>query len=496
MLSLVRSTKNALASINKTPQDVLSLIPNYWEDSDRDNGLIKLTHVCRSWREIFTSRPSLWTRLDCASIEKTKIYIERSKLSPLEICLGRVNGVPCRVPALILAAAHIGRLRTLEVVGKLSAILPLLADHLYYHAPLLEKIDINHVRGQTPTLPNELFSGDLSSLRELCLAGVTTLLPWRGLSNLTTFKFCRVPGDNILSTQLLDFLKYAPHLRHIHFHDSIPNSSNAPAERVVSLPHLKELSIVAQPAHSILLNHLSIPAGASLRLEFTFSGVESPIPLYLPKPPDNLNNISHVNAVNLCFGSEQRSVRLNGPSGELYMLGNWASEADLPSAGTGRFLRSVLNRFDISRSKWLAITRCQYKPRATIPLTEWEPYLFLHSMEELHTLVLSRCHNLHFISTLNPNKNPDKIVLCPKLEEITLYIKRPDQFHINKMLKMAEGRALRGAKLSGITIVSMGALAPPKEVFQLRKHVSRVECRFDDALPAWDALPATQVQLV
>ena len=65
----------------------------------------------------------------------------------------------------------------------------------------------------------------------------------------------------------------------------------------------------------------------------------------------------------------------------------------------------------------------------------------------LLTLMLTQCKNLPFIDVLNPDKNPSKIVLCPKLEEITLYINHPDEFHIDELLKMAEGRALRGAKL-------------------------------------------------
>ena len=105
--------------------------------------------------------------------------------------------------------------------------------------------------------------------------------------------------------------------------------------------------------------------------------------------------------------------------------------------------------------------------------------------------MLAQCNNLPFIFTLNPDKNPDKTVLCPKLEEIILYIEHPDQFHIDELLSMAEERASRGAKLSKITIVSTNALAPTKEVFQLRKYVSRVKYEFDDTPPVWDFLSVT-----
>ena len=425
------------------------------------------------------------------NVDKTKVYIERSKSSPLEICLRQVGNTSYQEEAFILTVPHIGRLRSLSMTGNPTNVLPTLVEHFSCPVPLLNKLNINLICDRAPILPEELFNGDLSSLHELRLAGAITPLPWRGLLNLTTFELSRVPGDSILLNQILDFFESTPHLHHIQFHDSIPNSSNAPVERVVSLPHLKKLDILAQPAHSILLHHLSIPARASLRLEFTFSSRESPIPSYLPESLENLNNLSHITAINLCFGSKQRSMRTNGPSGELYITGNWARGGLQPHVGEGRFLSS-LNRFDVSRNRRLAITLCSHRRDVHTPAES----RVIRSMEALHTLVLAQCNNLPFIFTLDPDKNPDKTVLCPKLEEIILYVEHPDQFHIDELLSMAEERASRGAKLSKITIVSTNALAPTKEVFQLRKYVSRVKYEFDDTPPAWDFLPVTWMQLV
>ena len=286
-------------------------------------------------------------------------------------------------------------------------------------------MEINFICGRAPALPDELFNGEISSLREFSLAGVITPLSWRRLSNLTVFNLCHVPRDEIRLTQLLDFFEFTPHLHHIQLPDSIPNSSNAPIERVVSLPHLKELSIIAQPSHSILLNHLAIPAGASLRLEFSFSGKESPIPSYLPKSLDNLYNLSHIAAVSFCFGSKRRFVRLHGPSGELRVFGNWQRRNGKPNDGTVRFMKS-LRQFDISRTRRLAITLSRYRLPNVPSTVTWPNYSTLLRMEDLHTLMLIQCNNPPFIQVLNPNKNPEKVVVCPKLEEIILYIKCPD----------------------------------------------------------------------
>ncbi|KAF9789163.1 hypothetical protein BJ322DRAFT_992374, partial [Thelephora terrestris] len=79
----IRSLRNTLAPINKIPDEILALIPDYyWYNFERP-GPIALTHVCRTWREVFTSRSSLWTHLDCKYPEQTRAYLERSKSSPL-----------------------------------------------------------------------------------------------------------------------------------------------------------------------------------------------------------------------------------------------------------------------------------------------------------------------------------------------------------------------------------------------------------------------------
>ena len=337
-------------------------------------------------------------------------------------------------------------------------------------------------------LPDELFSGDLSSLRELSLAGVFTSLPRKEMPNLTTFTLCDIPKDRFPLTRLLNFFESAPYIRYIDLRNSIPSSSDAPAERVVSLPHLKKLKITAQPRHATLLNHISIPAGASITLGFFFSGMESPIPSYLPGSSDGLLNLSDITSINLCFGPDRRLLQLSGPSGELQVLGHWSRGRDKPEVGVSPFVRS-LSQFYLSGSRWLAIQRYHVGPPTAQSITKGCVYPTLCSMKNLYSLTLVYCKNLAFILTLNPKKNSATIVLCPKLKEITLHIEGPDDLQIDELLEMAEERASRGAKLSTMTIVSM-ALAPTKAVFQLRKHVSRVECKFEDVPPEWNALPA------
>jgi len=186
VLNLIRPVKNTFVPVNRTPPELLSLIPDYWEDNYSNGDLIKLTHVCCRSRDIFISRPSLWTRLDCKSVEKTRAYIERSKISPLELHLGGRTHIGGEV--FLLAVPHINQLKTLSAFSWQPAIsarfLPVLVKHFSHPVPLLTKLRINLTLNQVPTLSGTLFNGDPSSLRELHLTGVLMPLSWSGLESV------------------------------------------------------------------------------------------------------------------------------------------------------------------------------------------------------------------------------------------------------------------------------------------------------------------------
>ena len=474
--------RNTFAPVNRTPPEILSLIPDYLEEDDRNKNLIVLTHVCRRWREIFISRPSLWTYLDLNNVEQTRACIERSKCTPLGIYIESSY----EEEALLLVIPHIRRLKTLSVYGDPDELLPVLVEHFSCPLPLLDVLTIDFYCYQPPTLPEKLFDGDLSSLCKLTL-GVIAPLPWRDLSNLTTFKLYDVPEDEILLTQLLDFFESAPYLRHIQLHDSLPSSSNAPTGRVVPLPYLKNLTIRADQPHSILLNHLSIPAGVSLYLAFGLDDEHPPILSYLPESPGSLRNLSHITTVNLSFDLHRVGIQLSGPSGMVHIFGEWGYYEGQPNAGTSLIIQ-FLGELDISRTQRLVITLYRHLPYDPAQITKSTLYQTLHRMEDLRTLILIGCEDLPFIHTLNPDKNPSKIVMCPRLEEVVLYTNRQDPLHVDELVDMAEERATRGAKLSAITI-SIDEVPPEEEVFRLKKHVSRVEYRFDNVVPEWDTLP-------
>ena len=481
MLSLVRSIKNSFAPINRIPQEVLSLIPDYCNAGEE---LVTLTHVCRGWREQFISRSSLWTFLDCASVDRTNVYLKRSKTSPLEIRFEEEEGTSFSSDALLLTVPYLSRLKSLYLSGSSDDLFQF-TKYFTSPAPLLKELKLNFTCTETPTIEDVIFNGNLPSLRKLRLSGITANLAWEDLSNLRTFDLRQVPGNKISVTQLLDLFERTPRLRNIQLWNAFPSSSDAPPGRVVSLPRLKSLTINAQPAHPVLLDHLSIPAGASLSQRFTFSDDKSPIPTYLPKTLDNLKNISHIASINLSFDTGMY-LRLAGSGGGLYMFGGWCGAGTSPPTVDPQVLRS-LSLFNISTVERLKITFYN-TPQQTETAGPPPVYTTLLLMNGLRNLTLTHCHNSPFVSALNPKHNASGTVVCPKLEKIVLHITDRRQFYMNELLEMAKERASGGAKLSTVTIVGSQRCGP--EALELRDYVSHVEYVLHDVEPEWDVIPA------
>ncbi|KAF9647936.1 hypothetical protein BDM02DRAFT_2475488 [Thelephora ganbajun] len=480
VLRLVRFMKNNFTPINRIPPEVFSLIPGYWNGCDMDKNLIALTHVCHGWREVLIGRSSLWTRLNSTNADKTRVYIKRSKSLPLEIALYRRRDSSYLKDVLPLVMPHISRATSINIVGD-KHILQTFTEYASCPVPLLRELIIDVGYNQSLVLSSTLFNGNLPSLCTLSLTGVIPHLSWKSLSKLTTFELYHVVENEISVTRLLDFFVNAPFLCDIKL-GSIPDSSDAPPGRVVSLPRVKSLNVFAGSTNSsILLSHLSLPPGALLHLEFDFGGEESPLPKFLPEAIENLQNISCITSVYFDLCSEEISMRMDGPSGRLSMWGCRTDWSEVIFVDSDRRVLRSLDYFVLSRIQRLAITNYEFPGLEEIDISP--PHHILDGMNDLRTLRLTQCNNLPFILALNPNQNPSRLAVCPKLEDLVLYFDE-DSFNIEELTSMAEERALQDAKLSSITIVGLGFVP---EISGLREHVARVEYRAEDEPPQWDS---------
>jgi hypothetical protein len=423
--------------------------------------------VCRAWRAIFTSRSSLWTDFDCEDAEKTRIYLERSKSSPISVQLVREDGLFPQDPFLQLTPHAIGRLKYLLISTDLDH-LGGITDRLFHPAPLLEELHINSGTVDpfaTPVLPTTLFNGDLSSLRHLLLYSVSTQLPWRNMANLTSFSLGYVTEPRVSVEQFLDFFESAPRLLDIDLTFSAP-SSGARNGRLVSLAHLRKLYVYGYQSPPLLLEHLLIPAGAKMTTEML--SLPGPrIEDHLPRSLDNLRNLSNFTKIRLHFKHIEHSyvgIQFSGPNGQVCMIS--MSSRDEAT----RLVPRSLDVFDLSKTESLEILN-------SYPLSG-DLHQKLLSMTSLRTLRLSLCKDLHlFILALGHDPNSMDPIPCPKLER--LVFRTEERFDIERMVEVASARASGGAPFKSVRITNLGELVSWEGLMKLRKHVLHVENRFE-----------------
>ena len=386
--------------------------------------------------------------------DKTRVYLERSKSSPISLSLDRRGYLSQNDPFFQIIPV-IGQLKSLFTRG--NHIQDIIA-RLIHPAPLLEELSICGGYGSgprsDPVLTTALFGGGLSSLRSLHLRYISTELPWRNMVNLTSFTLARVPPGDVSVRQLLDFFESVPQLHEVDllYATPIPGAQDG---RLVSLSCLKQVGVTSRASNSVLLNQLLIPVGAKLasRVDISHSLIED----HFPKSLQNFRNFSDFTAIRLLAG-QYISMEFSGPNGQVSVVSG-LSQHDLPTLAL-----ESLAHFDTSKTEHLNIGYGKYQfsdllSRVLLP------------MRGLRTLTLS-CETPHsFIHALDPGTSSSGAVVCPNLEELVVENWRtPD---IKSLIGVVAARELRGTKLGFVRITSRGV--HEADELELRKHVLRVE---------------------
>jgi len=432
----------------------------------RNKDVNALTHVCRAWREVFTSRPSLWTHLDLDSQDEdeARVYLERSEPLPIRLSLDREDLMFPSDCFFRIIPQVIGRLGYLLIRGTPENIQNITA-RLPRTAPVLEHLTISayskSLPHRHPVLTPTLFDRDLSSLRSLDLGSIRTELPWRNMVNLTTFSLSHTPPGESSVGHLLDFFRSAPHLREVSLYFATP-TYGVRNGRLVSLAHLKAMMIVDRGPSSVLLDHLLIPVGAELLLQADF--VSSMVGDLLPRCLDNLRNLSDFTTVRLSIGGGSPRMRLSGPNGRVRVTPT-ASRV----SNTSLVLESLL-QLDTSKTE-------QFRIENGWPLSEDLVYRTLLPMKDLRVLMLYKCHNPHiFIRALHPNTSSPEAMVCSELEELVLVLRNDGKvFDMDDVIGMAEARASSGRELKVVRII-YGANEPdPDDVLELEEYIGHVE---------------------
>jgi len=398
--------------------------------------------------------------------EQVRVYLERSKSSPINLSLQRRSEMYPRDPFFQIIPHTVGRLKSLTIDGVPENLQDITA-HLTCPAPLLEDVilcgDCVQTPDQYPVLTSALFNGDLSSLRNLSLDCVHTELPWRNMVNLTSFTLSNTPPGGITVIQLLDFFEGAPHLRDVDLYFAIPTPTpGAQSGRLVSLTCLKWMEINGSGPPSVLLDHLLIPVGAGLVLEADL--LNSLVGDFLPRSLDNLRNLSRFSAIKLTIDGSCVYMTFSGPNGRV------AAIPTIPQGNETRLAFESLAQLDTSRTE-------QFRIGNGNPLSRDVVHQALLPLRELRVLILYRCYSPRtFIHALHPGTSSPEVAVCPKLEELVLILRdRREGIDIKWITEMAEARASRGKKLKTVRIADSWNIPNPEDMLEFGKHVGHVE---------------------
>ena len=416
--------------------------------------------------------------------DKTRVYLERAKSSPINLSLNRDRDLPPNDPFLPIIPHAIGRLKSLVIQGTPENVRDITA-YLSHPTPLLEEMKINgHSKPysqDSPTLTTAFFDGDFSSLRRLSLRHVHTELPWRNMVNLTSFTLSYVSECEVSIDQFLDFFESAPSLLKVKLDHATP-TSGARNGRVVPLSRLQELVVEGDDPSSLFLDHLLIPVGAKVTLEFEFNSRDAQIKDYLPRSLGNFRNLSNFTRINLYFGDCLTRLRLTGPNGRVSLLPVW-EDKDYPFGATNRALQS-LALFNTSTTRQLEIEGGCLPPGSTLP------HLAFTLTKDIQILKLVRCQGLLlFIDALDPNLKQSDGLACPELEELILSLDTASPREIERVAEMTAARAMRGAKLKSVHFVCPTGLPPlPPELAEHVSHV-KISSGWDEAKGGSDGDP-------
>ena len=450
MLRLVRSQKKRLPLINRIPPEVLALIPDYWSADVRAQATIALTHVCRAWREIFTSRSALWTDFDCEDTDKTLVYLDRSGSSPVNLQLERYENLSPYDPFLQVIPHIITRLKSVTIHGipeSIQDVVPQLSPL----APLLESLTIvakyEYPQQHGPSITTKFFGGDLSSLRELHLRCIPTELPWRGMVNLTSFTLAHTSSMDSSVGRLLDFFEGAPHLRKIQLRFATPTFGTQRG-RLVSLRCLKRMEIIGDEPPSLLLDHLLIPVGATLVGALELRGA---LTRFLELSRFRI----HVHVRELC-----PSIEFSGVGGRITVV------SETPRATTTCRVLESLAQLDLPKIERLTLAGGDLMQQSGCTI-----YRVLSPINHLRALTISQCQGLsRFIDFL------DDVAMLPTLEELVLDARVDGKtFDMQRMMEMVQRRASMFVKLKSVRIASRDK-SVQTSALKLREYVPHVEC--------------------
>lgn len=258
-LMSLKISYNTLSFVNRLPAEILSdifilladLRTQEYSSWQRERALwLRVTHVCRHWRNIAMDCTPLWSTVLFVTPQLTKAMLERARSTPLSLNFS--PNTPNFNNVLSKMLSQFYRLRSVSITGNIN-------DNILAKfsgtAPVLEDLSLVHSSGafSEPTkLPSDFLRGGAPNLHRLSIEGFEIPV-WENLPLVPSVTHLRLrPERSGIRTRewFLEHIQGMPRLQSLElFHvlpspfDMEPQNQN-PTDLVIECATLQTVNLV------------------------------------------------------------------------------------------------------------------------------------------------------------------------------------------------------------------------------------------------------------
>jgi len=311
---------NSFHVTDRIPPEILNIVCSHLTTED---DVFSMSQVCRHWRGVLISSPSLWTQLPCHRVARTIASLERCKSMPIQLEVGQ------RSPKVALESVLLceNKISSLAIHPRPDTI-PLLNQLFMFAKPSVERLHIfsGSLRGWMipgEETAHEIWSG-LPFLRELFISLYTIPIGRLSAPNLAHLALEQTGYlQNVTTRSLLDVLRACPLLETLLIADSSFQGGPAHDSTPVSLPHLRSIELGMFEVRSELITHLRFPSNVAAGFRTLYlTDVRGDIPPTVVAAMHHVLRKVDIGRITLAVPPLNRGVlelfiRFEGPQGSL-----------------------------------------------------------------------------------------------------------------------------------------------------------------------------------
>ncbi|EIW59530.1 uncharacterized protein TRAVEDRAFT_46837 [Trametes versicolor FP-101664 SS1] len=264
--SSVTKAMNALCFVNRLPPELLRIVfrqcvrpttlPGLAQRGKTQSfgwththmwvsDVLKLTHICRRWREIVFLSPHMWTSIRDVHVEETKAFLKRAQDLPLQVTISA-----CPPWLLNVFAKRSESIRALHWVSPTrNTVAEALSD---IQAPNVEQLSL--FRGPNGAVYSDtvILNGATQNVKMLSMND----LGWYPTNRFPALTHLVISARELQAHKFRTFLSRCPNLAVLVIQSSSTCNIRAPPAQLPAVPYLSHLRKVS--LHTRLVNLLPI----------------------------------------------------------------------------------------------------------------------------------------------------------------------------------------------------------------------------------------------